>query len=36
MRAADSQIVSLLRPDGQRTLTGVRIRGEMVSHRVVD
>ena len=35
-KVAESQIVSLLRPDGHRTLTGVRIRGEMVSHRVVD
>ena len=32
----DSELRTLLRPDGKRTLTSVRIKGEMVSHRLVD
>ena len=32
----DSELRSLIAPDGMRTLTGVRIKGEMVSHRIVN
>lgn len=35
-KVSESELVSLLRADGQRRLIGVRIKGEMVSHRVVD
>jgi hypothetical protein len=32
----DSELRSRITPDGTRTLTGVRIKGEMVSHRIVN
>jgi hypothetical protein len=35
-KVPDSELRSLITPDGMRTLTGVRIKGEMVSHRIVN
>jgi hypothetical protein len=35
-KVADSELRSLLRPDGKRALTAVRLKGELVSHRIVD
>ncbi len=35
-RVTDSELRSLVRSDGKRTLTTVRIKGEMVSHRLLD
>jgi hypothetical protein len=35
-KVPDSELQSLVRPDGKRTLTVVRIKGEMVSHRIVN
>lgn len=35
-KVAETAISSLLRADGKRTLTSVRLKGEMVSHRIVD
>jgi hypothetical protein len=35
-KVTDSEYRTLLRPDGKRTLTLVRIKGEAVAHRIVD
>ena len=35
-KVTDSELHSLIRPDGQRALTTVRLKGEMVAHRIVD
>jgi hypothetical protein len=35
-KVADSELRSLVRPDGTRTLQSVRIKGETVGHRLVD
>ena len=35
-KVPDSELRSLIARDGTRTLTGVRIKGEMVSHRIVN
>ena len=35
-RVTESDLRSLTRPDGKRLLTSVRIKGEIVSHRIVD
>jgi hypothetical protein len=35
-KVAESELRTLLRADGTRTLTGVRLKGEKVSHRIVD
>ena len=35
-KVTDSELRSLINSDGMRTLTGVRIKGEMVSHRIVN
>jgi hypothetical protein len=35
-KVTESEYRSLVRPDGKRTLTVVRIKGDMVAHRIVD
>ena len=35
-KVEDSELRTLLRPDGQHALTAVRLKGETVSHRIVD
>lgn len=35
-KLSESQVLTLLRPDGTRALTAVRIKGEMVEHRLVN
>jgi hypothetical protein len=35
-KVPESELRTLLRPNGTRTLTAVRLKGEKVSHRIVD